>query len=202
MDRKSELLQLARDIYLAGGQEQLTMRNLAQRAGISAPAIYRHFKNKEQLFTALLEEGVRHMSKAVPPLPPPAELQDEEVLFNELKILPATLLSFSREHPKYYDALFFIRRDLPDDIHGPPPFVRRHLDPLRLRITRALESGMEQQIFTVLDPLETTLALIGLCHGIISLQRLGLPLLNRFSFEELYWNSVDRFIRGLRSVNI
>lgn len=197
MNRKSALLQLARDIYLSEGRDHLTMRRLAERAGISAPAIYRHFKNKEELFHAILEQGVRMMSETVHACPALGENPAPDEILQRIRLLPETLLLFSRKHPEYYDALFMVPRTMPEGMIEPPLFIRRHLEPLRRSILEALEAGIRTGLFIEMNPLETTVSLLGTCHGLIALARLGIPVFNAVDFDKLYRTSVDRFITGI-----
>ena len=45
------ILEAARDVLADGGLEALSMRAVAERVGLSATAIYHHFKGKDDLFT-------------------------------------------------------------------------------------------------------------------------------------------------------
>jgi len=53
------ILDCARDLYLERGLAGFSMRKVAECAGLSATAIYRHFENKEALLMAVAEEGFR-----------------------------------------------------------------------------------------------------------------------------------------------
>jgi AcrR family transcriptional regulator len=55
--RASEILKTARKLLDDEGPEALSMRNLAERLGIRAPSIYKHFPNKEALEAALISRG-------------------------------------------------------------------------------------------------------------------------------------------------
>src|SRR5579859_5752930 len=52
--RARELVSAARALLEQGGPETLSMRNLAERLGIRAPSIYKHFASKEALEAALI----------------------------------------------------------------------------------------------------------------------------------------------------
>lgn len=53
MDTKEKILQETEKFILAYGIEKLTISKIAARLKISQPAIYKHFKNKEELLTIL-----------------------------------------------------------------------------------------------------------------------------------------------------
>lgn len=52
-ERQREIITTALSIIADSGIQSLSIRNVADRVGISEPAIYRHFKNKDDLLLAL-----------------------------------------------------------------------------------------------------------------------------------------------------
>ena len=55
--RKAEIVDAARNLLEAGGPEAVTMRAIADRLGIQAPSLYKHFPDKEALEAALVAAG-------------------------------------------------------------------------------------------------------------------------------------------------
>jgi AcrR family transcriptional regulator len=55
-DTKSRLVKAAYELFLKHGYHATSMRDIAARAGLSVAAAYNHFKNKDQLFIAVLRE--------------------------------------------------------------------------------------------------------------------------------------------------
>jgi AcrR family transcriptional regulator len=53
---QSELAAAARELLKAGGPEAVTVRSIAGRLGMTAPAIYRYFDSREALLDALIDE--------------------------------------------------------------------------------------------------------------------------------------------------
>lgn len=49
-------------LFSEKGYERTSMRAIAAAAGVSKPAIYYYFNNKEALFEAMLEEAISHIS--------------------------------------------------------------------------------------------------------------------------------------------
>lgn len=56
-DRKQQILTVARDLFVELGYHRVTMRLIADRLGIRAGALYRHYPNKAELFDAVVREG-------------------------------------------------------------------------------------------------------------------------------------------------
>ena len=54
-DRKAEILQAALDLAFEKGPNRLTTGMIAARLGLTQPAIYKHFKNKEDIWQGVAE---------------------------------------------------------------------------------------------------------------------------------------------------
>jgi AcrR family transcriptional regulator len=55
--RAKEILRAARKLLESEGPDALSMRNLAERLGIKAPSLYKHFPSKEALEAGLISQG-------------------------------------------------------------------------------------------------------------------------------------------------
>jgi AcrR family transcriptional regulator len=55
-DRREQIVGLAIEILANEGIQHVTLKKLAQAAGISEPALYRHFDNKQAILKAVLSE--------------------------------------------------------------------------------------------------------------------------------------------------
>lgn len=56
-DTRSRLLDAAEALAREGGLAAISMRSIALRVGLSAPAAYRHFTGKEALVEAMIGRG-------------------------------------------------------------------------------------------------------------------------------------------------
>ncbi|MEW2354826.1 TetR/AcrR family transcriptional regulator [Spirillospora sp. NPDC029432] len=63
--RAAEIVTAARALLEEEGREALTMRVLADRIGIRAPSLYKHFPDKEGVEVALIERGLAEMGAAL-----------------------------------------------------------------------------------------------------------------------------------------
>jgi AcrR family transcriptional regulator len=64
-DRRAQLLDAAREVFVASGYHAAAMDDIAARAGISKPVLYQHFPGKLELYLALLDSGVDQLIAAV-----------------------------------------------------------------------------------------------------------------------------------------
>src|SRR5215468_8676918 len=63
--RREEILHAAKELFLELGYDQTTIRRIADRVGISAPALYLYFKDKEALMLALCDQTFAHLMDAI-----------------------------------------------------------------------------------------------------------------------------------------
>lgn len=63
--RRAQLLQAAREIFVAQGYHATAMADIAERAGVSKPVLYQHFSSKLELYLALLEEQIDRLIQRI-----------------------------------------------------------------------------------------------------------------------------------------
>jgi AcrR family transcriptional regulator len=92
--RARQLVDAGRALLEEGGPEALSMRRLAERVGIRAPSIYKHLRDKEELETALVADGLREFAQACEAAVDGAA--------EPLPALGAAYRAFARAHPHLY----------------------------------------------------------------------------------------------------
>lgn len=63
--RRSQLLQAAREVFVAQGYHASAMDDIAERAGVSKPVLYQHFPGKYELYLALVDQNSSEIVQAV-----------------------------------------------------------------------------------------------------------------------------------------
>jgi AcrR family transcriptional regulator len=64
-ERRAQLLDAARDVFVAHGFHAAGMDDIAVRAGVSKPVLYQHFPSKLDLYLALLDASTASLVDAV-----------------------------------------------------------------------------------------------------------------------------------------
>jgi AcrR family transcriptional regulator len=64
-DLREQLVVAATAMVQARGHEQVTLRALAERVGVTEPAVYRHFAGKDALLAEVGARGLRQMQTAL-----------------------------------------------------------------------------------------------------------------------------------------
>ncbi len=102
-DMRSLILDAARKIFLEKGYYQASMRNIAEEIEYSPGTIYLYFKDKDEIFHALHEEGFRRMLEKMQPL---EHVTDP---FERLKAMGFVYLEFAKNNKDFYDLMFIIQ---------------------------------------------------------------------------------------------
>ena len=102
-DMRSLILDAARKIFLEKGYYQASMRNIAEEIEYSAGTIYLYFKDKDEIFHALHEEGFRRMLEKMQPL---EHVTDP---FERLKAMGLVYLEFAKNNKDFYDLMFIMQ---------------------------------------------------------------------------------------------
>ena len=63
--RREEILHAAKELFLEQGYDATTIRRIADRVGISAPALYLYFQDKDALMLALCDQTFGHLIEAI-----------------------------------------------------------------------------------------------------------------------------------------
>jgi AcrR family transcriptional regulator len=63
LETKEHIVKTALELFLQTGYEKTSMNDIARQVGITKPAIYHHFKNKDQLFHEVLSLFFEEMGK-------------------------------------------------------------------------------------------------------------------------------------------
>jgi AcrR family transcriptional regulator len=99
---RSLILDAARKIFLEKGYHLTSMRNIAEEIEYSAGTIYLYFKDKDEIFHALHEEGFSRMLEMMQPLQHVAEP------FERLKAMGKVYMEFAKNNKDFYDLMFIM----------------------------------------------------------------------------------------------
>lgn len=64
---EGRILDAARKLWRKGGEKSLNMREVAKLAGTNTPAVYRRYRNREEILRALVESYQREVARQIQP---------------------------------------------------------------------------------------------------------------------------------------
>ena len=99
---RGKILQAARELFMHKGYEETSIRNIAEKIEYSPTTIYLYFKDKDEIFYALHQEGFILLNQYFRPLAHVAEP------FERLKAVSKAYITFAMENGEFYDLMFII----------------------------------------------------------------------------------------------
>lgn len=104
---RDRIMDAARELFIKKGYQHVSMRQIAKELDYSHGAIYYHFKNKAELFYALVEEHFQMLDETL------ANIMDQETIDNKEKLIQVLLgfIEFGLNHQSHYEIMFLIKDD-------------------------------------------------------------------------------------------
>lgn len=175
------LLDVAGELIARGGSGELSLREVARRAGVSAPAVYRHFANKEALVAAVTQIGFQTLCTYL------VAAMAHETPRARLDASGEAYLRFGLENPEDYRAIFMTRACV-----GKSDSPR---EAFQLLVDRVREC-MDARVLERGDPETVAVAIWAHVHGLVSLRlsgHLARPA-NAAEFAQFYRRSVGKLV--------
>jgi AcrR family transcriptional regulator len=178
----------AQELFLEEGVEGVSMRKVASKVGVTAPAIYRHFKNKDELLGEIINVGLGILQSYLEP----AFKADQPL--ERLQRMIEYYLDFALEQPRYFDFAFLVPSH---GIQLTEELVRHNRSTFMFAIQQ-VQLCMEQGVFIKSDPLETSIMIWAEAHGLVTLFRLERFTQNPDDFRGVFKRTINRLIDGLK----
>jgi AcrR family transcriptional regulator len=134
---RERLLNAARELFVEEGYEAVSMRKIGARVGYSAMALYRHFRDKDDLLRTLCEADFRRLREAMDRVPPGTDP------VARLFALGEAYVRFAVEYPNQYRLLFLAplpagaRSEVKDHV----PAEQDAYELLRVTVAEAIAGG-------------------------------------------------------------
>ena len=186
--QRESIIAATRQLIVDDGLESLTLRRLAAALGVTAPALYGHVKDKQDLLRAVAEDEFDRLLlrfEAVTATDPVARIR----AYNHAYVTHA------RENPDTFRVMFLFPPDLagagdvPDDVVLPG--ATRAFTAAAEAVTDAVETGA----LNADDPLLVALTLWSTVHGVATVLQLGFGL-PRDVEDALVDEVLDRVLAG------
>jgi AcrR family transcriptional regulator len=189
-ESRQRILSAARALYQERGADGVSMRKVADAVGLTAPAIYRHYKGKDALLDAIAEVGFAVFETYL------GRMFAARNPIRRLEAAAEAYLDFALDQPQLYELVFLTsRRNLR---RFPRDFAAgrsRTGEMLRRQVEECMQTGA----FAADDPLETALSLWAHAHGLVVMYRTGRFGPHADRFRPLYRRSIRRLLKGLQA---
>jgi AcrR family transcriptional regulator len=189
-DLRQTLLASAKSLIAQAGIEGLSLRKLAERAGVSRTAPYHHFSDKNDLLCAIAAEGFRRRHRSV------AQAYENPALTPREKFeeFICGYIRFAAENPEEYELMFgrsiWKQKNSTQELRDVAyPCFQHQLEMFR--------SWQQCGLISSTNPLRTSQVIWGTVHGIAKLWIDGIYT-DLAQVEEVSLCAVDMFINKAR----
>lgn len=184
--QRAAIVAAARGLIVAGGVEAMSLRRLARQMGVTAPALYAHVRDKQDLLRAVAEAETDQLAASFQTF---ADLDPIE----RIRAHGRTYVSYSRENPELFQVILMV-----------PPGGVAETVPLPAATTafaaavRAVEDAIAAGCIHANDALLVALTLWSGAHGVATLLQLGFDL--PLELEDAMIDEItDRILAGYRT---
>jgi AcrR family transcriptional regulator len=188
--QREQIIRCACDLYLSEGFEGFSMRKLAKCVGCTAPALYRHYENKEEVMQEVVTEAFRLFAQYLYRSLEGRTPQDRFLMAGQAYV------NFALEQPALYEVLY-----VPVDLLGIRGGDGNSSDQacaVGQFWTDRVREMMDAGFLKPGDPEEVSLTLWAQGHGMISIYHRGLlPVANEEEFRDLMVQTYSRVFSGI-----
>ncbi|MDH3808573.1 MAG: TetR/AcrR family transcriptional regulator [Syntrophobacteria bacterium] len=190
-ERRQEIIRAAMEVFARNGFGGSTTREIAENAGISEAMIYNHFRNKEDLYTAIIDEKLQESEPLYYPLDAIRNRDDQRVFTT----IVSNYLDRHGEDTTFLRLLLFSALEGHElasmFVAGP---VRKFFEFLADYIRERIDEGA----FKPVNPEITSRCLLGMVHYFVLLREiLGDDTLNPIDPTAAIETVVNIFCEGV-----
>ncbi|MDD5772093.1 MAG: TetR/AcrR family transcriptional regulator [bacterium] len=168
--RRKVIIKTARKVFAKHGYFLTTVDMIAKTAGLAKGTIYLYFKNKEDLFFSLLEEGYVEFHKYL------IEIKEQPI--DPLKKILEIIKLEVDFHQKHTDICrLFFNNQGPDIENILPKFREKILKKHELQaniIAEIIREGIEKGLLKKADTHKTAITIMGTTHSLLMSNVLGI----------------------------
>ncbi|WDP91339.1 MAG: TetR/AcrR family transcriptional regulator [Desulfobacter sp.] len=183
----------ARDLLFSQGIEKISISKIAKEAELGVGTIYFYYKNKEDIFTALQEEGIGILYDEIKKIAANSVGQDQK-----LRHIALAYFDFTETQKEYFNVINYF-------LSASKVFFQKDL---KLRIdlsaSRILEiiqeiiiSGQQDGLFADEDAEKFSIMFWGTLHGLLQFKKLEHTALKNQNYKEIYDYSVTKLIQAI-----
>ncbi len=193
--RKKDILDAARSLLFKQGIQATSVNAIAKKSELSIGTIYFYFKNREEIYAALQEEGLEILYKMVTSKGA-SKTTPEEKLFNSAK----AYLEFSKKHKNYFDVInlfitspgTYFESDLMTRIHSKGSSILSHIEAI-------VKEGNQKDTLSENLPERYAIFFWASLHGLILIKKMQKnTILENEDHDSFFIYSVERLINSIK----
>ncbi|RJP21545.1 MAG: TetR/AcrR family transcriptional regulator [Candidatus Abyssobacteria bacterium SURF_5] len=194
--RRQAILDAARECFFRNGFDATTISHIAETVELSTGTLYLYFRNKEEIYVSILEEGLDILYTLMKKSEPPHATAREIV-----QGYANAYYQFYTDYGQYFDIMFFLRR--PDKQILLEGELKEKLERKSLKCLSLLESAIKQGIaegdYRVVNPYEASRVLWGTMNGLMLIHEKRTEEITKQKLPRLIQVAVSLLLDGIRA---
>jgi AcrR family transcriptional regulator len=191
MGTREEILSAANAAYVQHGYEGLSLRAVAKEVGVTPMAIYRHFKDKDDLMHHVVLHGLSLWKESLDAIPA------QKDPWKRIEKVGHAYVRFSIEHRAYFEVVF-LSTDQVGHLKHRTEEGARMFDELFTTyaswVARCLPEGMGRN-----EARETAIDIWAYSHGLVALELAGRLAFLKVSFVDYHAKKLRAFLTEKRA---
>jgi len=191
--RRNQILDAARKLLFSQGIEKVSISKISKEAELGVGTIYFYYKNKEDIFIALQEEGLALLFVIIQKIAGKTMGPDEK-----LRHIANAYYDFTETKKEYFNIINYF-------LSSPKVFFKEDLkqqvdmsgSKILAFIQEIIISGNQAGVFMEPYPEKFSIMFWGTIHGLVQFKKLEHTTLQNEAHKEIYDYSVEKIIQGL-----
>lgn len=192
--RRAQILDAARALLLSKGYFNTSVQDISERAEISVGTIYLYFKNKEEIYATIHEEGMMLLFEIIT-----ATVKRGGDPEEKLRSVGVAYGQFSRDNRIHFNAFSYILA-FPEIMFSEEDRLAQGKHGMALLNTVAdiIEEGIASGAFKKVDAKRYAILMWSTLHGLLQVRKISDLLYHDYDFDELYRYNLDYLIDSLK----
>ncbi|MCP4755274.1 MAG: TetR/AcrR family transcriptional regulator [Proteobacteria bacterium] len=192
-ERKIQILKAAKELLHQKGINGASMNQIAKKAELGVATLYSYFKNKDDLFLTIQQEGLELLKERTL-----KKIGKEEDPREKLRKIALAYLEFSQERKNYYYIINYFTT-VAEIVFTPT--LKAQIDQQAkksLRITKlVIEEGIEKSVFRETNPNRCSIMFWALVNGLTQYKKFETTILKDDTHLDIFKFAIDNFIKML-----
>ena len=193
--RRKQILDVARALLFEKGLRAASINQIARTAELGVGTIYFYYRNKEEIFAELQQEGLDLLHVRID--------QAQEMAADpadKLRRAAGAMLAFSRENRDYYDVInCFLSAPQVLFEASLKTEIDRHGTRIIALISHLVTTGQQRGAFDEgCDARQFAVLFVAAVHGLIQYRKLETTVLQGIGFDQVFAVAVDHLVGSLR----
>ena len=184
--QRDAIVDAARALIVAGGLEALSLRRLARGMGVTAPALYAHVRDKQDLLRAVVDIEIEALAASF------EKFKDLDPV-DRIRAHSRAYVAYARENPELFRVMLLVP---PAGLAGGVPLPATTT--AFAEAVRAVDEAIATGAIKSDDALLVAMTLWSGAHGVASLLQLGFDLPRELE-DAMIDEITDRILAGYRT---